>query len=955
MLVVRGGARAVALAALSVLVTNRGSTVGEDFSPADEVRPFEMRFGARDSGIIAVDAAAIRRLAGHGSPFVINAFPLGTDKSVDLEVERFRITAPGTRFVVGRTEVNDLPIAFDPERVLLLRGRVAGRPGSHVFLALSQWGSMGRIELGGGGQRYLMSSVAAGEGAGDQMRLAVTDRAAYGGGPLPGVPLCGTAIWESTQPPRFASNAAVVLPEVTQLIDLAIETDYEFFQLFGDLDAAGAYVVELFGAVSDIYQRDVNTRIKLSFVRLWDDPNDLFNEESPIVPFRTYWEANMAFVPRDVAQFVSGRRNMPYGGAAYLSTLCSNFGYGVCGYIRGFIPEPIVPGIDQYDIQVTAHELGHNCGTLHTHDYLIDTCDDVNGSPQRSTIMSYCSQTRSGGQANTDLRFHTSVQSVMKDHIFSVLCVVDDCNGNGVSDAQDIANGDSMDFNGNGIADECEDCNGNGVLDSFDILLGVSLDLNANGVPDECEPDCNGNNVPDDLDIQVGNDTDLYGNNIPDGCEVDCNSNGTSDYTEIQADMSLDIDRNAVLDSCQDCDGQSPSDFEVLAGANNVWVASQVAGSGLSEFHATAGVLVKTSVAGVLNAPQDLIITATGRILVSSANDDRVVEFNADGAYVGDFVTAGSGGLNFPTGMVIAPNGNLLVSSGVTHSVLEYDGAGGIFLGAFVAPGSGGLVSPFGLAFGPNGNLFVTSGDGRVIEYGGGSGAAIGDFVTILDNGGLLGAHGIVFKPDGNLLVASFLTDQILEYDGASGAFLGQFNKGGTETVLTLDRPWTLRIGRDGNVYASRHLLGPGGGGNGHDHDDIDDLHINSTRIYIFEADGGLFLRSYVTGNDTGLFLTTGFDFMPGDWIDCNFNQLPDSCDIASGFSTDNNANGIPDECDGIPGDVNGDGAVNVPDLLNLLASWGPCPSPPPVCAGDFDGDGVIGVPDLLILLANWG
>ena len=198
------------------------------------------------------------------------------------------------------------------------------------------------------------------------------------------------------------------------------------------------------------------------------------------------------------------------------------------------------------------------------------------------------------------------------------------------------------------------------------------------------------------------------------------------------------------------------------------------------------------------------------------------------------------------------------------------------------------------------------------------------------------------------------MTDQILEYDGATGAFLGQFNKGGTATVLTLDRPWTLRIGGDGDVYASRHLLGPGGAGNGHDHD-IDELHINSTRIYVFEADGGLFLRSYVTGNDTGLFETTGFDFMPGDWIDCNFNQLPDSCDIASGFSMDNNANGIPDECDGIPGDVNGDGAVNVPDLLNLLASWGPCPSPPPACAGDFDGDGVIGVPDLSILLANWG
>ena len=32
--------------------------------------------------------------------------------------------------------------------------------------------------------------------------------------------------------------------------------------------------------------------------------------------------------------------------------------------------------------------------------------------------------------------------------------------------------------------------------------------------------------------------------------------------------------------------------------------------------------------------------------------------------------------------------------------------------------------------------------------------------------------------------------------------------------------------------------------------------------------------------------------------VDCNFNSIPDSCDIASGFSSDINGNGVPDECD---------------------------------------------------------
>jgi parallel beta-helix repeat protein len=64
-----------------------------------------------------------------------------------------------------------------------------------------------------------------------------------------------------------------------------------------------------------------------------------------------------------------------------------------------------------------------------------------------------------------------------------------DCNGNGVPDWQDIANGTSQDCSGNRIPDECEpDCNGNGVPDSCDIVSGTSSDRNANGLPDECEP-----------------------------------------------------------------------------------------------------------------------------------------------------------------------------------------------------------------------------------------------------------------------------------------------------------------------------------------------------------------------------------------------------------------------------------------------------------------------------------
>jgi len=58
---------------------------------------------------------------------------------------------------------------------------------------------------------------------------------------------------------------------------------------------------------------------------------------------------------------------------------------------------------------------------------------------------------------------------------FDATCAPD-CNGNGIDDAEDIANGTSLDCNGNGVPDEC------------DIADGSSPDVNpTDGVPDECQ------------------------------------------------------------------------------------------------------------------------------------------------------------------------------------------------------------------------------------------------------------------------------------------------------------------------------------------------------------------------------------------------------------------------------------------------------------------------------------
>ncbi len=63
---------------------------------------------------------------------------------------------------------------------------------------------------------------------------------------------------------------------------------------------------------------------------------------------------------------------------------------------------------------------------------------------------------------------------------------------------------------------------------------GESDDIDANGIPDECDEDCNGNGLPDGFDIAEGLATDCDASGVPDVCEalVDCDANGVADICQ---------------------------------------------------------------------------------------------------------------------------------------------------------------------------------------------------------------------------------------------------------------------------------------------------------------------------------------------------------------------------------------------------------------------------------------
>lgn len=883
------------------------------------------------------DPEAVDELKAINGRILIDSFPLSADHAADLELERFRIVQPGAQFVLGRAHGDNAPLAFDPESIILLRGRIADQPQSRVYLALSPNMSNGIIESGAGRFGLVSRAPAASDDGEPAAPWTVSVFRALAAGPNP-APFCALAAsphMGDPLPARVASPQAAGTPPDAihglRQVQLAIETDHEFYLIFNDAGAAAAYVVQLYGAVSDVFMANLNTRIDLTFVRIWDTPSEPF--EAGLVPFRQYWNANMQSVARDAAQMFSGRGDLP-GGVAYLNALCGNFAYSFCGNAIGYFAGPDQSSVYNYDILVAAHELGHNFGSLHTDAYGLDICNQVGTPPQRGTLMSYCSQTVSGGNAVMDMAFHKVTQDAMRDHVYQAPCVSFDCNQNGATDLLDILVGNSLDTNSNNVPDECEDCNANGTLDPADIASAASSDENLNGIPDECEPDCNGNGVPDDLDILRGTSQDVHGNNIPDECELDCDNNGVSDYNQIMADMTLDRNRNVILDSCEDCDADGTVDAVELDGAWNAWAA----GGGdaiIREYHAVTGVLMRGSDAGHVNQPYDLVVAPGRRVLVSNTATNTIAEFSHQGQFVGNLVVAGGGGLSAPTGMALSPRGTLLVASNANARVIEYDLATGAFVSTFVAPGSGGLTAPLALAFGPDGHLYVSSASNQVFKYNGSSGAFMSIFIPAAANGGLNGPRGMLFKPDGNLLVTSYGNDSVREYDGSTGASLGVWSVIG----VAFHGPWCIRLAPNGLVHVSANL--------------VPESHLTQARVHEFDVDTGNWVRGFIMGADTMLTDATGFDYLPGDAADCNMNQVPDNCDISSGFSHDRNKNGVPDECDApCPADISGNGSVDVSDLLAVINAWGPCPSP---CAADIVANGQVDVSDLLAVINAWG
>lgn len=391
--------------ALPVLVLGSGTTEARPtIQPVDGPAVWSFRVegdAAARSGVSGARFVAIDRPAGAlPSGIRLVGVPAGASKTADFLLEEFDVFTPDAR-INAMTESGEVSLPRPTSKVY--RGRSTDGSADAV---LGVNGGAVQLLLNFSGETHVVLPMEE-EGG----RLVMTKSAALRP-PSVETPCATDLVPENRafleQWPEFEQRMSESVATTTILdADLMLDVNQSLYTgPFGSSTVnATNYMNLLIGAVSAIYLRDVNVRLRISSLTIWTsaDPFSATNSSGQLNNYRNWCNTNRTGVSRDLAHLFANGNVTNYGGIAYLDVLCDGqFGYGVSNIYTG-VTFPTASY--QWDINVTAHELGHNFASNHTHCFSppIDMCYGSEPGcysgpsvPVNGTIMSYCHLTSGG-------------------------------------------------------------------------------------------------------------------------------------------------------------------------------------------------------------------------------------------------------------------------------------------------------------------------------------------------------------------------------------------------------------------------------------------------------------------------------------------------------------------------------------------------------------------------------
>ncbi|UCD74431.1 MAG: hypothetical protein JSV91_11645 [Phycisphaerales bacterium] len=576
-----------------------------------------------------------------------------------------------------------------------------------------------------------------------------------------------------------------------------------------------------------------------------------------------------------------------------------------------------------------------------------------------------------------------------------------DCNGNGVHDAQDIADGISEDCNFNDRPDEC------------DIAYGASPDGNNNGIPDECDTCIMNKLLASEVQAEAcfGRAVAIAGGVAVAGA-VGVDDNGTdagAAYVFRYNGLKW-VEEAKLLAS----DGAAGDDFGVSVAADADVI---IVGADWDDDNGTdsgsAYVYRYDGSAWVEEAkllPSDgepdeafghSVAVDGGVAIIGAHRDDDNGEYSGS-AYVFRY-----------DGSAWVEEAKLLPAGGSASDVFGWsvDISGGVAIGSASWDDEVGVNAGAAYIFRYDGSSWLedaklTASDGEAEDFFGWCVSISSDAAIVgasySDDFGTKSGSAYIYRYDPD--AAGWVESKILPTDGTASdrfghavsidgdaAVVGAFGDGdsggnsgsayafvydGSQWIqqvkfLAVDGAEQDKFGQAVAVSGDAAIIGACWD---------DDGATDNGSAYIFagllgldcNSNGELDACDIVAGVSVDCnanLVPDDCDLNDGISEDCNLNGIPDECDIAGGVSEDCNANGVPDDCDidngvsddentnGIPdececlGDLNSDMKVNIDDLFAVLGAWGTCDE----CPEDLNFDGVVNIDDVFIVLGAWG